>query len=326
MSDIITVRAKNILGTEETDVQIRANATVGQLLQKVALQFQINTRGATIMYRGQEFPPEQPLLEVGVRDGDAVIVMPGPRIVSNDIITVRVKNILGTEETDVQIDAHATVGQLLQQAAPQLQINPQGATIMYQGHQLPPEQPLYKAGVRDLDAVMIAPGSIVGGGGGPLFEIASQVVTPIVSAIVANYIYDRLRGIDLKELTKRLLIGIFSQNKHLIPAKQVRYETISEKVAELMHQELTEWKRISEDHGVKILEELLSKRNMGVSKRGISVEELRSIINDDLELAETIGKMATSGKVQITIQLRGDILQDTENLLLEILQKSEFAS
>jgi len=80
-----------------------------------------------------------------------------------DTITVRVKNILGTEETDVYIAANATVGQLLQQAAPQLQINPQGATIMYQGQQLHPEQPLDKAGVRDQDAVMIAPGSIVGG-------------------------------------------------------------------------------------------------------------------------------------------------------------------
>jgi len=80
-----------------------------------------------------------------------------------DMITVRVKNILGTEETDVQIAPNATVGQLLQQAAPQLQINPQGATIMYQGQQLPPEQPLDKAGVQDGHAVMIAPGSIVGG-------------------------------------------------------------------------------------------------------------------------------------------------------------------
>ena len=80
-----------------------------------------------------------------------------------NIITVRVKNILGTEETDVQIADNETVGQLLQQAAPQLQINPQGATIMYQGQQLPPEQYLDKAGVRDGDAVMVAPGSIVGG-------------------------------------------------------------------------------------------------------------------------------------------------------------------
>ncbi|MBU7019070.1 MAG: hypothetical protein HXS44_16285 [Theionarchaea archaeon] len=80
-----------------------------------------------------------------------------------DMITVRVKNILGTEETDVQIAANATIGQLLQQAAPQLQINPQGATIMYQGQQLPPEQTLDKAGVRDQDAVMVAPGTIVGG-------------------------------------------------------------------------------------------------------------------------------------------------------------------
>jgi hypothetical protein len=81
----------------------------------------------------------------------------------SDMIIVRVRNILGTEETDVKIASNATVGQLLQVAAPQLFISPQGATVLYQGQQLPLELPLDKAGVRDQDAVMVAPGSIVGG-------------------------------------------------------------------------------------------------------------------------------------------------------------------
>ncbi|KYK34471.1 MAG: hypothetical protein AYK19_12100 [Theionarchaea archaeon DG-70-1] len=175
------------------------------------------------------------------------------------MITIRVRNVLGTEETDVQINDNATVGQLIQQAAPQLQISPMGATIMFQGQQLPPEQPLYKAGVGDLDTVMIAPGSIVGGGGDPLFGIAFQVATTIVAGIAANYIYDRLHRIDLKELTKRLLIGTSSRNKHLILGR-IQYEKISEKVAELLYQELTDWKRINEEPGVEILDKSPPKR------------------------------------------------------------------
>jgi len=175
----------------------------------------------------------------------------------DDMITVRVKNILGTEEADVQINNNATVGQLLQQAALQLQINPQGATIMYQGQQLSPEQPLHKAGVEDGDAVMIAPGSIVGGGCASLpFDIAFQVAAPVVAGVVANYIYDRLHGIDLKKLTKRLLIEIFSRNKHLNP-KRIQYETISKKVAELLHQELIDWERINKEDSVDVLDKLL---------------------------------------------------------------------
>jgi DNA polymerase III delta prime subunit len=228
-------------------------------------------------------------------------------------ITVRVKNILGTEETDIQIASNATVGQLLEEAAPRLQINPQGATIMYQGQQLPPGQPLDKAGVRDQDAVMVAPGSVVGGGGGPLLEITSQVITPIVVSIIANFIYDRLRGTDLKELTKRLIIGIFSQNRQLIPRRKIQYEVISEKVAEYMHRELTAWGRINEEHGVEILERLLSKKSM-------NAQELKNIIENDSELAETICRIITSGKAQVKIELKEDILRDTENLLREVLQ------
>ncbi len=92
----------------------------------------------------------------------------------DDIITVRVKNILGTEETDEKIRAGATVGKLLQQAAPNLQINPQGAVLMYQGQQLPPEESLFSVGVRDGDAVMMAPGSIVGGDVDPLTELVYE--------------------------------------------------------------------------------------------------------------------------------------------------------
>ena len=93
----------------------------------------------------------------------------------SDMITVRVKNVLGTEETDVRLPTDATIGQLLQQAAPQLQINPQGATILYQGQQLPLEWPLDKAMIRDGDAVLIAPGLIVGGGCSSLpFDMAFQ--------------------------------------------------------------------------------------------------------------------------------------------------------
>ena len=181
------------------------------------------------------------------------------------MITIRVRNVLGTEETDVQINDNATVGQLIQQAAPQLQISPMGATIMFQGQQLPPEQPLYKAGVGDLDTVMIAPGSIVGGGGDPLFGIAFQVATTIVAGIAANYIYDRLHRIDLKELTKRLLIGTSSRNKHLILGR-IQYEKISEKVAELLYQELTDWKRINEEPGVEILDKSPPKRPQDVKE------------------------------------------------------------
>ena len=184
----------------------------------------------------------------------------------DDMITVRVKNILGTEEADVQINNNATVGQLLQQAALQLQINPQGATIMYQGQQLSPEQPLHKAGVEDGDAVMIAPGSIVGGGCASLpFDIAFQVAAPVVAGVVANYIYDRLHGIDLKKLTKRLLIEIFSRNKHLNP-KRIQYETISKKVAELLHQELIDWERINKEDSVDVLDKLLSERPQNVEE------------------------------------------------------------
>jgi copper chaperone CopZ len=80
-----------------------------------------------------------------------------------EMISVRVKNVLGTEEADIQIDNEQTVGQLLEQAAPKLQINPQGATIMYQGQQLSLEQTLKKAGIQSGYAVMLTPGSITGG-------------------------------------------------------------------------------------------------------------------------------------------------------------------
>jgi len=43
-----------------------------------------------------------------------------------NMITVRVKNVLGTEEVDVYIGEDETVDQLLQKSAPQLQINPRG--------------------------------------------------------------------------------------------------------------------------------------------------------------------------------------------------------
>ena len=231
----------------------------------------------------------------------------------NNMILVRVKSILGTEETDVQIDASATIDQLLQQAAPKLQINPGGATIMYQGQQLPPKLSLYRAGIRDGDTVMIAPGSIVGGAD-PFTEIVCGVVTPIVLSIIGNYIYDRLHGANLKELTKRLFVGAFSRNKSRIQVKHIQYDIISEKVADLIYQELAEWKRINEKHGAEILQELLLEKS-------ISARKLRSIVGDDSELAETLGKMATSEKLHIEIRLKKDILKYTENILLEILQK-----
>ncbi|MBU7009988.1 MAG: MoaD/ThiS family protein [Theionarchaea archaeon] len=234
----------------------------------------------------------------------------------DDLITVRVKNILGTEETDVQISGNATVGQLIQHAAPQLQINPQGATIMYQGQQLPPEQPLNKMMIRDGDAVMIAPGSIVGGGcAGLPFDLAFQVAAPVVAGVVANYLYDRLHGIDLKELTKRLLIGTFTRNKDLIQEK-IQYEKISERIAELLHQQLTDWKRINEKHGIEILEKLLPEG-------GMNGEELWSMTDSDSEFAETLGKMIASGKVEIQIQLKESILKDIEDLLREMIQNGD---
>ena len=243
------------------------------------------------------------------------MIAPSSMICTGDVITVVVKNILGTEETDVKIPPDATVGQLLQRAGQKLQINPQGATVLYQGQQLSPERPLFKEGVRDRDVVMIAPGSIIGGAGLP-FEVASQVVAPIVIGIVANYLYDKLRGTDLKELTKRLFIGTFSQNKHLIPGKKIQYDAISEKIAELIHQELRDWKEINEKHGVEILKKLLSEKSVGI-------EELRSVVENDSELAETLEKMVTTGKVQIEIHLKKDILHDAGNILQEGLLGSD---
>ena len=38
MDDIITVRVKNVLGTEEATIQVRTNATVSQLLGHAASQ------------------------------------------------------------------------------------------------------------------------------------------------------------------------------------------------------------------------------------------------------------------------------------------------
>ena len=158
MGNMITVRVKNVLGTEEVDVYIGEDETVDQLLQKSAPQLQINPRGAIVMYQGQILPLEKLLIIAGIRDGDAVMIAPGS-IVGN-MITVRVKNVLGAEEVDIHIAADETVDQLLQKSAPQLQINPRWATILYKGQQLHPELPLNETGIRDGDAVMIVPESI----------------------------------------------------------------------------------------------------------------------------------------------------------------------
>jgi uncharacterized ubiquitin-like protein YukD len=187
----------------------------------------------------------------------------------DSLITVRARNIMRTKEIDVQIDNSATVGQLLQQAAPQLQINLQGANIMFQGQLLFPEQPLYRPGIGDGDAVTILPGAIVGdavtilpgaivGDADPLFSIAIQAATSIVAGIAANYIYNRLHGNDLNELTKRFLIEIFSRDKHLNP-KSAQYETASKKVTELLQQELKDWKRINEENGVEVVSKPLPR-------------------------------------------------------------------
>lgn len=73
------IRVKNAIGDmdEPIKVDVAPEDTVGLLIQKAAGGMSIPAAGAVAMFGGRELLPEQNLKEVGLKDGDLVMIAPG---------------------------------------------------------------------------------------------------------------------------------------------------------------------------------------------------------------------------------------------------------
>lgn len=150
----ITITAKTQIENLETTVTVDEEATIGDLIRKVAPIFGFNPEHSVIMFRGEEIPPIQTLKEADIQDGFAVLVLPQklPKL-----ITVNVKNVLAGQRTSVRIESYATVHNVLEEAVSESALDTKGIVPMYREKTLSLGQTLEEAGIKDGSTIVLVP-------------------------------------------------------------------------------------------------------------------------------------------------------------------------
>jgi hypothetical protein len=151
----ITINAKTHVENLETKVIMDDEATIKELIRKVAPEFNFNPGSSVIMFRGEEVPPDKTLKEADIQDGFAVLILP---LGLQKSITVTIRNVLGGDQASVRIEPDATVRHVLEEAASELNLDDMRRIIpIYNGNSLSLDQTLERAGITNDSIIILTP-------------------------------------------------------------------------------------------------------------------------------------------------------------------------
>ncbi|MBW3014634.1 hypothetical protein KY335_05335 [Candidatus Woesearchaeota archaeon] len=228
----------------------------------------------------------------------------------NEKIEVRAMNRFG-EEVVLNISPRVTVGELLERAARELQLDPADHALMVRGEQVPPHMTLQEVDIRHEDRVAVVPKFLDSEN---ISEMAFEIARRIVFMIIGNYLHDGLSGDSLGKLTKQTFLGCVNEFSLPINVEKNQKDEILEKIAENLEKELKIWEEIGKEHGAKILQKLISE---GV----VSNEKIKDIAGSNLRVKEILDNMILSENVEIEFHLKRNILKETGDLLVKILRQ-----